>query len=427
MAGPSYGAVPFREQIEFFRRKRSVLTDSWLDVFEAQHDTAFMVAGANRTDLLADFREAVDRIIAEGGTLADFRRDFDRIVERYGWQYNGGRNWRTRIIYETNLRQSYNAGRWAQLQAVKASRPYWRYRHSDAVQFPRPLHVAWDGMVLSADDPWWHTNFPANGWGCQCYVDALNARDLRRLGKAGPDRAPPIDLQPVIVGQRSPGGPRVVMTPAGVDPGFGYAPGRSLGLPPDAVPAPPTPDALVRVLERAAQFALDKARRLPPITGAHAAEVVLSRPRAVQAMQGGLSEWITDSLSGDVAVAGEYLIGALTPLQAQRAGVAGIAIPTALIGIRAADLPGLGPIAPGAGHRILALLRTPLAVLLDAAAERLLYLLRDGDALRVVVVVAARGRPQAANLLASIDDADVDALAAEVFAGRLRILEGGLP
>ena len=67
MAGPSYGAVPFREQIEFFRQKRSVLTDSWLDVFESQHDTAFMVAGANRTDLLADFREAIDRAIAEGG------------------------------------------------------------------------------------------------------------------------------------------------------------------------------------------------------------------------------------------------------------------------------------------------------------------------------------------------------------------------
>ena len=99
--------------------------------------------------------------------------------------------------------------------------------HSDAVQHPRPQHLAWSGMVLDADDPWWQAHYPPNGWGCQCTVHALNQRDLERLGKSGPDKAPDIDMQQVTVGQRSPGGPRVVETPAGVDPGFGYAPGAS--------------------------------------------------------------------------------------------------------------------------------------------------------------------------------------------------------
>ena len=214
MADVSYGTLPFSEQIAFFRSKKGVLTESWTDLWEAEHDLGFMVAGANRVDLLADFRQAIDKVVADGMTLAQFRKEFDRIVATHGWDYTGGRNWRSRVIYETNLRQSYNAGEWKQLQQVKRARPYWMYVHSDAVEHPRPLHLAWDGLVLSADDPWWHTHFPANGWGCQCSVRALNERDLRRLGKAAPDSPPPMDWQEVQVGQRGPGGPQAVRVPA---------------------------------------------------------------------------------------------------------------------------------------------------------------------------------------------------------------------
>lgn len=227
MASAVYGALPFAEQIAFFRKKlgNQMLTNAWTDVFESEHDHAFMVAGANRADLLNDFAQAIDRAIADGVTLADFRRDFDAIVARHGWDYQGGRNWRSRVIYETNLRTSYAAGRYAQLMDLREVRPYWRYVHSDAVMHPRPLHLSWHNLVLRWDDPWWRTHFGPNGWGCQCTVEALNQRDLDRLGlKLG--TAPPTDMQEVLIGPRSPGGPRAVETPAGIDPGFAYAPGR---------------------------------------------------------------------------------------------------------------------------------------------------------------------------------------------------------
>ena len=172
-ATAAYGSLPFQEQIAFFRRKLNLPTATWTDIWQSAHDHAFVVAGANRMDLVQDFRQAVDRAIASGSTLAQFRKDFDAIVEKYGWSYNGGRNWRSRVIYETNLRSSYAAGRYAQLQSLKKTMPYWRYRHSDAVMHPRPMHLAWNGLVLHADDPWWHTHFPPNGWGCQCTVEAL--------------------------------------------------------------------------------------------------------------------------------------------------------------------------------------------------------------------------------------------------------------
>lgn len=227
MASAAYGSLPFQEQIHFFRRKLNVTTESWTDVYAAEHDNAFMVAGANRDDLVTDFRTAVERAITEGRTLEDFRKDFDRIVAEHGWDYTGGRNWRSRVIYETNLRTSYMAGRYEQLQFVKAVRPYWQYVHSDAVEMPRPIHQSWNGLIIHADDPWWQWHFPINAWGCQCTVIALSLRDLRDMGRDGPDQAPAIEWEERTIGQRSPGGPRVVRVPRGIDPGFEYAPGRS--------------------------------------------------------------------------------------------------------------------------------------------------------------------------------------------------------
>lgn len=240
MADASYGSLPFKEQIAFFKRKLNIPTTGWTDIYTHEHDYAFMVAGANRDAIVADFRTAVEKAIAEGMTLQDFRENhFDRIVARHGWDYNGGRNWRSKIIHDTNLATSYAAGRWEQLQGA----PYWQYKHADWVQHPREDHLAWDGLVLARDDPWWYTHFPPNGWRCQCSVRGLWPRDLQRLGKTGPDTAPDVQWEERTIGQRNPNGPRTVRVPAGIDPGFEYAPGRSRlqsAIPPER-PVPPVP------------------------------------------------------------------------------------------------------------------------------------------------------------------------------------------
>lgn len=220
-------SLQFAEQNQFFRRKLNLPTNAWTDIYTRDHDYAFVVAGANRDDLVQDFRQAVEKAIADGTTLEEFRKDFDRIVAKYGWSYRGGRNWRSRVIYETNMRSSYMAGRLEQLMAVREERPYWQYLHSDAVEHPRPEHESWNGLILRWDDPWWQYHFPINAWGCQCSVRALSEDDLRRMGKTGPDEAPPIVWQTRTIGQNSPDGPRVVEVPQGIDPGFEYMPGQA--------------------------------------------------------------------------------------------------------------------------------------------------------------------------------------------------------
>lgn len=217
--------APFTEQVAFFRRKLALPSERWDDIERAAHDRAFIVAGAMKADLVADLQGAVGQAIAEGKSIQWFRENFDAIVARHGWTgWTGegsaaGRDWRTRVIYQTNMAGSYAAGRWAQLNdpGLARLRPYWRYHHADGVLHPRPWHVAWNGLVLPRDHPFWATHFPPNGWGCHCYVSAATPADYEKAQAAGRAEPPP--------------GWREVSAktgaPLGIDRGFDYAPGAN--------------------------------------------------------------------------------------------------------------------------------------------------------------------------------------------------------
>lgn len=216
---------PFQEQIDFFTQKEVRPSATWLDITKGDHDRAFIIAGAKDRAMLADFQSAIAKAMKDGTTLQAFRKDFDGIVAKHGWTYNGVRGWRTRTIFETNIRTSYMAGRLKQMRdpAVLKARPYWQYRHGQTrkPKIPRDEHLAWDGLILPADDPFWDQHFPPNGFGCSCGVRTLSQRDLERLGKTEPDQSPPTLMEPRLDPQTG----KLVEHPAGIDHGFDYQPG----------------------------------------------------------------------------------------------------------------------------------------------------------------------------------------------------------
>lgn len=224
-----YGRLPFREQIEFFLGKILLGTAAWTDIWTSQHDQAFVIAGLARDDMLADFQKVIARAIEEGTTLDAFRKEFDRIVDDSGWAYKGGRNWRTRVIYDTNLRQSYAAGREAQMAdpLLRQRRPYGLYRHGGSEE-PRPEHLALDGLVLPLDHEFWAIWSPMNGWGCSCKKFMISAADAQRMGLQILEEPPgwTFQTETVTVGTRGPS-PRTVTVPIGIDPGFEYRPGTA--------------------------------------------------------------------------------------------------------------------------------------------------------------------------------------------------------
>lgn len=217
-----YGGKPFDEAVRFFRNKINMPTKHWDDLWKLMHTKGFSVAGAMQEELLADLSLAVDAAIANGQTLAGFRKEFAGIVEQNGWVYKGGFNWRTKIIYDTNLRTAYQAGRYKQMTDpnVTAMRPYWQYRHGGSVN-PREQHLAWDGLILPHSDPWWDTHYPPNGWGCKCRVVTLSERDLDRMGRKGPNTAPKTEYY-----EWKDRTGKVHKIPQGIDPGWDYNVGQ---------------------------------------------------------------------------------------------------------------------------------------------------------------------------------------------------------
>lgn len=163
------------------------------------------------------------------------RQDFKNIVAERGWtgwtgeETKAGRAWRTRVIYDTNLFTSYSAGRYQQMKAVAAARPWWRYRHSDASVVPRPEHVAWDGTILRHDDPWWAVHTPPSGFGCRCFVETLSEREMKKYGLAETP-ADEIPFNGTVTGVDPKTG-QPFQRPDGVDRGWDYAPGAGVDVP----------------------------------------------------------------------------------------------------------------------------------------------------------------------------------------------------
>lgn len=244
MANPAN--LPFSEAIDFYKSKIKLPSSGWTDIWQEQHSHAFVVAGATTDSLVEDFYNAIAKA-KEAGGYAEFQKAFPEIVKKHGWAHNGSPGWRSKIIYDTNVTQSYNAGREKQMQAVKHLRPYGQYRHT-SIEHPRLEHKAWNGLILPLDDPWWNTHTPQNGWGCKCKKYSLSRveakREWEKSGKSGPDEAPPIEWEEKVVGKTG-SNPRTVQVPKGIDPGFAYNPGKAW-LEPHTVPPLQGYDAVLK-------------------------------------------------------------------------------------------------------------------------------------------------------------------------------------
>jgi len=190
--------APNAAQARYMRDKLNVPTEHYDDIRGEQHDVAFVVAGAMKADLLADFHEAVNRAASQGKSRQWFRQQFEDIANKHGWTgFTGdgtktGRAWRADLIYETNMRASMEAARWDALNDpdVAEACPYVRFRHR-SIMNARDEHKAWDGMVLRRDDPWFLAHQTPMGYHCKCTWEPVTDADLQRMGKRAPDKPPP--------------------------------------------------------------------------------------------------------------------------------------------------------------------------------------------------------------------------------------------
>lgn len=246
--------LPPEEAIAYFTAKGYRITWSWLDAWQEAHAKAFTVAGVTKLDVLADIRAALDDALTQGSTLADFERRLQPLLQAKGWwganaqadQDTGelaGKGLtprRLQTIFETNVQTAYSAGRYRDFLEDVAGRPYWQYV-AIMDNRTRPSHAALNGRVFRADDPFWDSHYPPNGFRCRCRVRALDQSDVDRRDLVVSSGAGKLSTVQVPTSAK-PDAPRVEVTRFEIAPGkyvapdagWSYNPGKA-SLPPDLV------------------------------------------------------------------------------------------------------------------------------------------------------------------------------------------------
>lgn len=236
---PDVVDLPDAEAVRHFRSKRDRRdwdwSFDWRDVSAEEHLVEFTFAKAAKLDVLRAVRAEVDRAIAEGRTLRQFVGDLKPRLQKLGWwgekEMTDPRTGQTRLveigprrlatIFDTNLRMAHAKGRWERIERLADRMPYLRYVATLDAR-TRPDHRRWHGVVLLADDPWWRSHFPPNGWRCRCQAVQLSERALERAGWT-PGEAPPVRTRRWT--NKRTGEVRDV--PEGIDPGFDHNPGMA--------------------------------------------------------------------------------------------------------------------------------------------------------------------------------------------------------
>ncbi|PWE52146.1 hypothetical protein DEM27_32625 [Metarhizobium album] len=241
------------EVSEYFDRKALKPGFSWLDVWAEEHAYSFTVAKATEVELLTAFRNSISTAIATGQGFENWKKEIAKDLVKLGWDkprmvkdptgeqpdrmVNFGSDRRLKLIFWSNANSARSAGQWERAQRTKKALPYILYVRTTSGD-PRPEHLAWVGLILPVDHPFWRSHWPPNGWQCKCQIRQISAREAERLmgterviGKTADgkditirysDQVP--DLGPDIQHRNRRTG-EVTMVPPGLDPGWHTNPG----------------------------------------------------------------------------------------------------------------------------------------------------------------------------------------------------------
>jgi SPP1 gp7 family putative phage head morphogenesis protein len=207
--------LPPKDAIEYFKGKVPLKPADFSAIQDEYQSLAFTVSGINALDVLTDIYNELQKSLTDGTTIDEFRKNTNALLERRG--YSGLTPYRLDNVYRTNIMTALNVGRYRQMTDpdVMTARPVWQY---DAIDdsHTRPTHLALNGRAFPADNPFWLTWYPPNGYRCRCGVVSLSTAQAKRKGLTVETKIP--TSVPINGGMN-----HQQLLP---DPGFGYNPAK---------------------------------------------------------------------------------------------------------------------------------------------------------------------------------------------------------
>ena len=187
-----------KDALNYIKDKNLKVGFSYKDVWNEEHATAFTVAKAMQLDVLSDIKKAVEKALEEGHSFEHFKKNLKPTLQQKGWwgkkkmtdpltgaeiDAQLGSDRRLKTIYNVNLRSAFQKAQYDRTMASDLH-PYLMYRVGNAKKH-REQHLAWDGLILPKDDPFWDNHLPPNGYGCKCYTRAVSEPRKERYERDG--------------------------------------------------------------------------------------------------------------------------------------------------------------------------------------------------------------------------------------------------
>ena len=135
-------------------------------MLEMLSDNIYIFSGFKTYEQL---KEASGFLLDDNGEIrpfADFKAKIAELDARYNLQYLA-------TEYNQAIVSAQMASKWVTFQDLQEDFPNLIYRTAGDDRV-RPAHAALDGIIKPIDDVFWNSNYPPNGWGCRCDVDATD-------------------------------------------------------------------------------------------------------------------------------------------------------------------------------------------------------------------------------------------------------------
>ncbi len=181
---------PPKEAHDFLSRKLLIETEKWDDLKSAEHAHAFTVAHSRNAQVLNDIFGLINTAQTKGQPWEEFHKGLLSTMETQGWYGREDKTkddkdyitWRSKLMYHTNQRTSYSAGRYRKQVKSAELRPIWIYGSKLVGENRREEHIALHDSAFRYDDPFWILNYPPNDWGCECFVTTASDSQADREG-----------------------------------------------------------------------------------------------------------------------------------------------------------------------------------------------------------------------------------------------------
>ncbi len=170
----------FDEAVAFFESRFPVTEEVRDALDEYAGERAWTIAGVAQLEIVNDVHESLTRAIANGTPLDTWKKEVEAsLTDAWGKSDSA----RIDTIFINATQQSYNAGRWRQMQdpEVKALRPYGFF---DGVNDSRqsPICKKWDGTILPIDEFADRGACPQLHHRCRSQIRSIRESEARRRG-----------------------------------------------------------------------------------------------------------------------------------------------------------------------------------------------------------------------------------------------------